>query len=186
MIEIERRTLAGDGRARRNHISERVLRSHAGPERRVREAGDGGGAARERFRGEQGERYELRPEDLLAADKARSRAGTRSDRHLPFASGLRRLFLRDRFEEFLPVVFVCRAVDSKAGKFDHANSFLPDLDQTEADKEELNMAKILIPTALRQFTGQQDSVEVSGGTVGEVLNALTEQVSRSAQESVQR
>ena len=36
------------------------------------------------------------------------------------------------------------------------------------------MAKILIPTALRQFTGQQDSVEVSGGTVGEALQALTE------------
>jgi sulfur-carrier protein adenylyltransferase/sulfurtransferase len=36
------------------------------------------------------------------------------------------------------------------------------------------MAKILIPTALRQFTGQQDAVEVSGGTVGEALQALTE------------
>ena len=35
------------------------------------------------------------------------------------------------------------------------------------------MAKILIPTALRQFTGQQDAVEVSGNTVGEVLGALT-------------
>jgi sulfur-carrier protein adenylyltransferase/sulfurtransferase len=36
------------------------------------------------------------------------------------------------------------------------------------------MAKILIPTALRQFTGQQDAVEVSGSTVGEALQALTE------------
>ena len=35
------------------------------------------------------------------------------------------------------------------------------------------MAKILIPTALRQFTGQQDAVEVSGNTVGEVLQRLT-------------
>jgi adenylyltransferase/sulfurtransferase len=35
------------------------------------------------------------------------------------------------------------------------------------------MAKILIPTALRQFTEQNDSVEVTGGTVGEALNALT-------------
>ena len=35
------------------------------------------------------------------------------------------------------------------------------------------MAKILIPTALRQYAGKQDSVELSGGTVGEVLNALT-------------
>ena len=31
------------------------------------------------------------------------------------------------------------------------------------------MAKVLIPTPLRQFTGKQDSITVSGGTVGEVL-----------------
>ena len=37
------------------------------------------------------------------------------------------------------------------------------------------MAKILIPTPLRQFTGKLDSVSVAGGTVGEVLNALTAQ-----------
>jgi len=37
------------------------------------------------------------------------------------------------------------------------------------------MAKILIPTPLRQFTGKQDSVMATGGTVGEVLNALTAQ-----------
>lgn len=35
------------------------------------------------------------------------------------------------------------------------------------------MAKILIPTALRQYAGKQASVELPGGTVGEVLNALT-------------
>ena len=37
------------------------------------------------------------------------------------------------------------------------------------------MAKVLIPTPLRQFTGKQDSVTVAGGTVGEVLNNLTSQ-----------
>src|SRR5215813_4733005 len=37
------------------------------------------------------------------------------------------------------------------------------------------MAKILIPTPLRQYAGKQDSVELSGGTVGEVLGALTSQ-----------
>ena len=37
------------------------------------------------------------------------------------------------------------------------------------------MAKVLIPTPLRQFTGKQDAVTVSGATVGEVLNALTAQ-----------
>ena len=35
------------------------------------------------------------------------------------------------------------------------------------------MAKILIPTPLRQFAGKNDTVEVSGATVGEALNALT-------------
>lgn len=35
------------------------------------------------------------------------------------------------------------------------------------------MAKILIPTPLRQFTGGADTVEASGTTVGELLAALT-------------
>ena len=37
------------------------------------------------------------------------------------------------------------------------------------------MAKILIPTALRQFTEQQGSVEVTGATVSEALHQLTTQ-----------
>jgi sulfur-carrier protein adenylyltransferase/sulfurtransferase len=37
------------------------------------------------------------------------------------------------------------------------------------------MAKILIPTPLRQFTGKQDAVTVGGATVGEVLSGLTAQ-----------
>ena len=35
------------------------------------------------------------------------------------------------------------------------------------------MAKILIPTPLRQYTDKQDSVELTGASVGEVLGALT-------------
>ena len=35
------------------------------------------------------------------------------------------------------------------------------------------MAKVLIPTPLRQFTAKQDSVTVPGATVGEVLASLT-------------
>jgi adenylyltransferase/sulfurtransferase len=34
------------------------------------------------------------------------------------------------------------------------------------------MAKILIPTPLRQYTDKKDSVEANGSTVGEVLNTL--------------
>ena len=36
------------------------------------------------------------------------------------------------------------------------------------------MARILIPTALRQFTEQQDSVEVIAATIGDALARLTE------------
>jgi molybdopterin converting factor small subunit len=35
------------------------------------------------------------------------------------------------------------------------------------------MARILIPTPLRQFAEKHDTVELPGGTVGEVLAALT-------------
>jgi adenylyltransferase/sulfurtransferase len=37
------------------------------------------------------------------------------------------------------------------------------------------MAKILIPTPLRQFVDKKNAVEVSGATIGEVLAALTAQ-----------
>jgi adenylyltransferase/sulfurtransferase len=37
------------------------------------------------------------------------------------------------------------------------------------------MAKVLIPTPLRQYADKKDSVELSGSTVGEVLTALTTQ-----------
>ena len=37
------------------------------------------------------------------------------------------------------------------------------------------MAKILIPTPLRQYADKQDSVDSSGSTVGEVLTSLTGQ-----------
>lgn len=35
------------------------------------------------------------------------------------------------------------------------------------------MPKVLIPTALRQFAGQNDAVELAGATAGEILTALT-------------
>jgi molybdopterin converting factor small subunit len=35
------------------------------------------------------------------------------------------------------------------------------------------MAKILIPTPLRQYTNKKDTVELGGATVGELLQALT-------------
>ncbi len=35
------------------------------------------------------------------------------------------------------------------------------------------MANILIPTPLRQYAGKNDSVELDGSTVGDLLNSLT-------------
>ena len=35
------------------------------------------------------------------------------------------------------------------------------------------MAKILIPTLLRQYTGKKDSVKLEGAAVGDLLNSLT-------------
>ncbi len=37
------------------------------------------------------------------------------------------------------------------------------------------MAKILIPTPLRQFAGGNDTVDIAGSTVGEALSVLTTQ-----------
>ena len=37
------------------------------------------------------------------------------------------------------------------------------------------MAKILIPTPLRQYAGKQSSIEVKGSTIGEALSGLVEQ-----------
>jgi adenylyltransferase/sulfurtransferase len=37
------------------------------------------------------------------------------------------------------------------------------------------MAKILIPTPLRQYAGKQPIIEVKGSTVGEALSGLIEQ-----------
>ena len=37
------------------------------------------------------------------------------------------------------------------------------------------MAKILIPTPLRQYVDKKDTVELGGSTVGELLGALTSQ-----------
>jgi adenylyltransferase/sulfurtransferase len=37
------------------------------------------------------------------------------------------------------------------------------------------MAKVLIPTPLRQYADKKDSIEVSGSTVADVLGSLTTQ-----------
>ena len=93
-----------------------MLGSTDGETKTVREAI----ALRNAFEGAQAARYELRPEDLLAADKAARERAHGPDRDLPFAPRLRRLFFDHRFAEFVPVVFVRGAFDSR-----RANSTTP-------------------------------------------------------------
>lgn len=88
------------------------------------------------FDGGHGDRYELRPEDLMKADRAAREQGldligifhSHPDCDAYFSS----TDLKNSCPWFSFVV-----LSIKKGKFDHANSFLPDWDQTKADTEEL-------------------------------------------------
>ena len=88
------------------------------------------------FAGEQGERYELRPEDLLAADKAARERGLDLIGIFHSHPDCDAYFSETDLKNSCPwYSFVVLSI--KGGKFDHANSFLPDMDQTAADREEL-------------------------------------------------
>jgi proteasome lid subunit RPN8/RPN11 len=88
------------------------------------------------FAGEQGERYELRPEDLLAADKAARQHGLDLIGIFHSHPDCDAYFSQTDLKISCPwYSFVVLSV--KGGKFDHANSFLPDMEQTKADPEEL-------------------------------------------------
>src|SRR5579863_5254721 len=80
--------------------------------------------------------YELRPEDLLRADReARER---KMDLIGIYHShpDCDAYFSQTDLKNSCPwYSFVVLSI--KRGKFDHANSFLPDMDQTKADPEEL-------------------------------------------------
>src|SRR6478752_9771382 len=90
--------------------------------------------------GQQAERYELRPEDLLEADrKARARGldligifHSHPDCDAYFSS-------TDLKNSCPWYSFVVLSIQD--GKFNHANSFLPDLEQTAAESEELKWPK---------------------------------------------
>ena len=89
------------------------------------------------FEGAQASRYELRPEDLLAADKAaRSRnmdlIGIYHS-HPDCDAYFSETDLKNSCPWYSFVVLSIRM-----GEFDHANSWLPDVDQTAAAKEELS------------------------------------------------
>ena len=88
------------------------------------------------FAGEQGERYALKPEDLLAADKAARDRGLDLIGIFHSHPDCDAYFSETDLKNSCPwYSFVVLSI--KDGKFDHANSFLPDIDQTFAEHEEL-------------------------------------------------
>src|SRR5258707_4820879 len=91
---------------------------------------------RNSFEGEQAARYELRPEDLLAADKAARERNMDLIGIYHSHPDCDAYFSKTDLQNSCPwYSFVVLSV--KGGKFDHAASFLPNADQTAAEKEEL-------------------------------------------------
>jgi proteasome lid subunit RPN8/RPN11 len=88
------------------------------------------------FTGAQGARYEIGPEDLLAADAAARKEGMDLVGIFHSHPDCDAYFSETDLKNSCPwYSFVVLSIQK--GKFHHANSFLPDPDQTRADKEEL-------------------------------------------------
>ena len=88
------------------------------------------------YKGKQEDRYEIRPEDLLAADKHARSQGLDLIGIFHSHPDCDAYFSKTDLENSCPwYSFVVLSI--KAGTFDHANSFLPNADQTAAEKEEL-------------------------------------------------
>ncbi len=88
------------------------------------------------FHGEQGERYEVRPEDLLKAESAAREHGLDLVGIFHSHPDCDAYFSDTDLKNSCPwYSFVVLSVTN--GKFNHANSFIPDVDQTLAEKEEL-------------------------------------------------
>jgi proteasome lid subunit RPN8/RPN11 len=88
------------------------------------------------FEGAQAARYELRPEDLLAADRAARDRGMELIGIYHSHPDCDAYFSTTDLKNSCPwYSFVVLSI--KEGEFNHANSWLPNMDQTAADKEEL-------------------------------------------------
>src|SRR5215472_6258056 len=125
--------MAGDGGACPRDLPERVLGQLDDGSKIVRVAMPLENA----FAGAKAARYELRPEDLLAADRAAR------ERKLDLIGiyhshpDCDAYFSTTDLKNSCPwYSFVVLSI--RKGEFDHANSWLPNADQTEAAKEELS------------------------------------------------
>ncbi len=88
------------------------------------------------FAGEQARYYQLRSEDLLAADKAARERNMSLIGIYHSHPDCGAYFSETDLKNSCPwYSFVVLSIQK--GEFDHANSWLPDADQTKADKEEL-------------------------------------------------
>jgi proteasome lid subunit RPN8/RPN11 len=88
------------------------------------------------FSGERNSRYELRPEDLLEADRAARTRGMDLVGIFHSHPDCNAYFSETDLKHSCPwYSFVVLSVYN--GTFNHARSFLPDADQTRADQEEL-------------------------------------------------
>ena len=88
------------------------------------------------YEGAQAARYELRPEDLLAADKAARERQMDLIGIYHSHPDCDAYFSTTDLKNSCPwYSFVVLSV--KSGEFDHANSWLPNFDQTEAAKEKV-------------------------------------------------
>ena len=89
------------------------------------------------FEGAQAARYELRPEDLLAADKAARARNMDLIGIYHSHPDCDAYFSETDLKNSCPwYSFLVLSV--KKGEFHHANSWLPNMEQTEAAKEELS------------------------------------------------
>lgn len=88
------------------------------------------------FEGAQQARYELRPEDLLKAERAAREHGMDLVGIFHSHPDCDAYFSDTDLKNSCPwYSFLVLSVSN--GKFDHANSFLPDMDQKSAEREEL-------------------------------------------------
>ena len=88
------------------------------------------------YAGAQATRYELRPEDLLAADKAARERSMDLIGIYHSHPDCDAYFSKTDLQNSCPwYSFVVLSIQK--GEFHHANSWLPNFDQTEAAKEEL-------------------------------------------------
>ena len=109
-----------------------MIGSIEGENKRVTEAR----AVENVYTGGQEDRYEIAPGDLLEADRSARKQGLDVIGIFHSHPDCAAYFSKTDLENSCPwYSFVVLSIEK--GTFDHANSFLPNADQTEAPKEEL-------------------------------------------------